>query len=223
MSYVLNVDEQMPMYFYVFVDGLSPMQKHNFRLRKGIVSGAFLNLGIDNDFIAKYQSGDADYLPFIPNFKTDIHSPSSYSMQTTLNYSLEYNAELFRKQNNDTKIYPSRLSCVYAFGDMETCIAVSKEHGWNINSVKKFKLEPNPLDLNRVVKVNMEIVSLMRSVGWNATFSQSDIDHIWQHYWKGRGDLRLEVPAADMSSMKTVNSDVIWEYLIEGQLTQVAE
>lgn len=98
-------------------------------------------------------------------------------------------------------------------------------YGWNIDTVKKFRLEPDfeELGLTRVIKVNMEIVSLMRSIGWNASFSQEDIDSIFLNYWSGCDNLQLEVHGDDMHSRKTLESGLIWKYLIEGRLVQVAE
>lgn len=221
----MNTNEDLPEFFYIFVDGLSPVQKINFKLRNGIVSGAFLNLGLANgDFLSKYQSGEVDYLPFVNNTETDINSPSSYNLAVTRDYTLEYNAELARKYYDKTKKYPCRLSCVYAFGDMDTCNKVSEMYGWNINTVRKFKIEPDfeQLKLTRVIKVNMEVVSLMRSIGWSASFSQKDQDSIWRHYWGGGDNLQLEIHEDDMSTRKIVESGLIWEYLIEGRLNQVS-
>lgn len=98
----MNTDENLPEYFYIFIDGLSPAQKINFKLRNGIVSGVFLNV-IGRDFLSKYQSGDIDYLPFVDNTETDINSTSSYNLSVTRDYTLEYNAELTRRQYDETK------------------------------------------------------------------------------------------------------------------------
>ncbi len=154
---LLNLNEKIPDTFYVFVNMNNIMTKHNLEVTKGFTSGAFGQLIFD-DFAIKYLDGTVDYLPFIPNPNKDVQMVSVFYNNITSDYRTEYNCELYRRYKFPT--YPSRLSAFYAFGDYETCLKVSKIHHWNISTVKKFKLEQSPF--NRVVKVNMEIVSLER-------------------------------------------------------------
>jgi len=51
--------------------------------------------------------------------------------------------------------------------------------------------------------------------------SMQNIDQIWQSYWKGVGNIRLELPDGENFSRNIRDSGVIWEYLIEGCLQPV--
>lgn len=163
------------------------------------------------------MAGTVDYLPFIPNPNKDVQMVSVFYNNITSEYRTEYNCELHRRYNFQT--YPSRLSAFYAFGDYDTCVAVSKKHHWNINTVKKFRLEPSPF--NKVVKVNMEIVSLERYANRVSMLDQETQNIIWQSYWTGYGDFPMELPT--IHGRQVFNSGIIWEYLVEGRLTLIED
>lgn len=186
--------------------------KHNIENTKSIFSGAFGQLSVGDSFVTKYLEGTVDYLPFVQNENSDANMISMFSNNVTSGYRTEYNCELYRKYNNPK--YPSRLSACYAFGDYETCIEVSKKYHWDLSTVKKFKLLPN--DFNRVVKVNMEIISLERTANKISMTSEETQNHIWSSYWNGIGNIKLELPTVE--GRKIFDSGVIWEYLIEGRL-----
>ena len=54
---------------------------------------------------------------------SDNRSPSPYMLSAINDYRIEYDAEVFREKNYP--LYPSRLSALYAFGDLETSKYVS--------------------------------------------------------------------------------------------------
>lgn len=209
---ILNSKDILPTEFYIFVNMQNIMTKHNIENTKSIFSGAFGQLSLGDEFVTKYLNGTVDYLPFIPNKNSDTSMVSMFNNNITSEYRTEYNCELYRKSNNPT--YPSRLSACYAFGDYETCIEVSEKYGWNLSTVRKFKLLSDPF--NRVVKVNMEIVFLERTANRISMTGQETQNKIWDSYWKGIGNIKLELPKVE--GRKEFNSGVIWEYLVEGRL-----
>ena len=209
---ILNSKDILPTDFYIFVNMQNVVTKHNIDNTKSIFSGAFGQLSLGDDFSTKYLEGTVDYLPFVPNKDSDASMISMFNNNITSEYRTEYNCELHRKFNNPK--YPSRLSACYAFGDYETCVEVSKKHNWNLSTVRKFTLLPSLY--NRVVKVNMEIVSLERTANRISMTSQQTQNSIWSSYWNGIGNIKLELPTVD--GRKEFNSGVIWEYLIEGRL-----
>ena len=209
---LLNLNEDIPQDFFVFVNFKNVVTEHNLRVTKTFTSGAFAQLHMI-DFAKKYIANTIDYLPFIPNPSPDVKILSIFNVGITSEYRTEYNAELSRKYNFPN--YPSRLSAVYAFGDKETCRIVSNKYHWDINTVRRFRLNPNPL--NKVVKVNMEIVSLERHANSISMMNADTINNIWQSYWTGFGNIVMELPIAN-GGRKEFHSEVIWEYLIEGQL-----
>jgi len=163
-------------------------------------------------FLKKYQEGTATYLPFLPT-GSDCNVFSPYCLTAINNYRVEYDAEICRKAYYPK--YPSRLSAVYAFGDYETCEKVVKIHpDWrDLSTLKKFRLIETPL--TRVIKVNMEIVTLAQKAYRISSISQSDLDNLWKHYWNGGGNFQMELPDVNFSRTKH-DSGEIFEYLIEG-------
>lgn len=215
---LLNVDEEIPEYFYIFLDfngTFGFMHENNFNLTKKIFSGAVINSEISTDYRVRYLKGEQQYLPFVLSENRPL-SQTSFSFNVVNNYLLEYNLELYRYAYANK--YPSRLSAVYAFGDFETCVKVSNLYNWDINTVKKFKLVSNTLvkDLVRVSKNNMQIISFMRGLDCTS-FSREDQHEIYTHYWNGEGDLKL------MKDNKEYNTGEIYEYLVEGILELVEE
>lgn len=139
----------------------------------------------------------------------DNKALSPYFLTAINDYRIEYDAEMHRMAKHS--LYPSRLSSIYAFSDMNTCHQVSMKYGWPLNSVKKFRLKENPF--NRVIKVNMEHVSLAR-LAYKISMI-TNVSCIWESYWSGIGNIMLELPEAG-GGRKRYESGVIWEYLIEG-------
>jgi hypothetical protein len=212
MENLLNIDETIPDEFYVFINFQNIQAKYNLETNNYIFSSAFAYSVINKEFIEKYVNGTAQYLPFIQNEEKDLSIVSPFASNITSDYRTEYNAELYRYKN--FPLYPSRLSALYAFGNYDTCLEVSKKYGWDINTVRKFKLKLSPV--NRVIKVNMEIVSLDRMANRGSSSDFDTIDLVWKHYWTGEGEMKRELPVINGRQIR--NSGIIWEYLIEGVL-----
>lgn len=209
---LLNINEDCPIEFFIFVNTLNPVTEHNLELTGCFSSAAFASISISPEFLQKYQSGKIRYLPYEP-CEMDQLAISQYYLSAINDYRIEYDAEICRE--NNYSLYPSRLSALYAFGDFDSCQKVSKKYGWDIRSVRRFWLKEN--QLNRVVRVNMEIVSLARHAYRISSISTTEIDSLWSSYWSGIGNISMRLPTPGFTR-KTYDSDVIWEYLIEGSV-----
>lgn len=218
---LINLDEDCPKVFYVFI-GLgnsiySKINYYNYKSNNSLISGGFKNLvNIDiNDFIM----GNIIYVPFIPNSTTFL-SPTSHLMSVINTYQVEYILEFYRKQE-----YPSRFSCLYAFGDYESCEKASRLYPkmFDLSKVKKFTLKITNTDLDKCIKVakcNMEIVTRM----WNcdiSSFDKDSISRISHAYWNGTGQVATERQNIEDGLYSQTISDVLYEYLIEGILEEV--
>ncbi|MBA7520522.1 hypothetical protein ES705_12618 [subsurface metagenome] len=201
--------------FYIFVDQYSPIAVLNLKNTKCFISAAYGYCSLNTNFLNKYLEGNVNYLPFGTHEK-DLPIISPYCLSAIKDYMVEYDAELCRK--NYYPKYPSRLSAIFAFGDYETCKKVDGKYGWGLSTVKKFRL--NIDNLTRVIKVNMEIVSLMRTAYILGFFDDKTKDDIWKNYWNGTGDIVLELPDVE-SERKIYRSSEIFEYLIEGKLVLI--
>ncbi|EGQ8476278.1 hypothetical protein FLL96_19405 [Vibrio cholerae] len=210
---LINVNEEIPEEFYVFVNFSSPIAVNNFRV--GAYTSAACSMWLNEETLRKYLDGSLNYLPFAPSERDPI-AISPYCLTAINDYRIEYDAEMFRKQH--FPLYPSRLSATYAFGDIETCYEVSRKYGWDISTVRKFKLLDTPL--NRVAKVNMDHVSLARHAYKVA--SMQNVDDLWHAYWTGIGNIQMELPDGPDFSRNIRDSGVIWEYLVEGCLKPIA-
>ncbi|MFZ2835820.1 MAG: hypothetical protein WAZ21_00670 [Candidatus Saccharimonadales bacterium] len=196
--------------------------KWNFKLSHTLTSASLTNAVLNEEMFLKYQEGAVDYTPFIPNPNLGIISPSSFSQREVSEYQIDYNAELYRKQHDETKLYPSRFACIFAFGSLEAAQKAADFCGWSMDSVKKFRL--NESFPTRVVKVNMQVISEMWAIGNGAVFDQAENEIIWSHYWRGGGELPLDIPDLKTGEdRETMNLGIIWEYLIDGQLEMVEE
>ena len=234
---LININENVPDEFFIFVNFQNIQTRHNVEKTKCIFSSAFLqyieevdksfaskhlkgvitafdpiNAGKKN-FAAKYINGKVNYLPFSYNWDSDIDFISMFNHNITNEYQTEYNCELHRYYNFPK--YPSRLSSCYAFGDYESCKLVSQKYGWKLDTIRKFKLIPH--EKNRVAKVNMEIISLQRLANNISMQDITTLNQVWSWYWNGNGELELELPGH--SGLRHIyKSGEIWEYLVEGIL-----
>jgi len=213
MPKLINIDEEVPAEFLIFVSQLNPTTYHNFNLIGQFSSGAFSSASLGNEYLQKYLKGQFRFLPYEPA-PMDAVMLSPYFMTAINDYRIEYDAEVYREKH--CPLYPSRLSAIYAFGDYETCVSVNKKYGWLLTDVHRFKLLDHPL--NRVAKVNMEHVSLARHA-YKVSMLQ-DVDRLWAGYWSGFDNLVLELPAPGYQR-KNYESGVIWEYLIEGAVQKI--
>lgn len=220
---LINMDEDCPKVFYVFI-GLgnsiySKMNYYNYKLNNSLISGGFKNLEISNIDINDFIMGNIIYAPFIPNSTTFL-SPTSHLMSVINSYQVEYILEFYRKRE-----YPSRFSCLYAFGDYESCEKASRLYPkmFDLSKVKKFKLKITNTDLDKCIKVakcNMEIVTRM----WNcdiSSFDKDSISRISYAYWNGTGQIATERQNIENGLYSQTISDVLYEYLIEGILEEV--
>lgn len=208
----MNLNEQLPSEFYIFVNLLNPITRHTLKSTK-VFSSAVLPF-INNNNINKYKDGSINYLPFISNNNKDFGSLSIFCYNIINDYRVEYDAEICRMHYYPR--YPSRLSATFAFGDYSSCIEANRKNDWNLDEVKKFKLISN--QLNRVVKVNMEIVSLAREAYNRGSILPNDVNEVWNAYWSGLGNIAIEVPALNLRDRVVLHSGVIYEYLIEGMV-----
>ncbi len=206
----MNKDEACPEIFFIFVNRLNPITCHNLKFTKCFHSAAFTNCLMDSDFLQKYQDGTAKYLPFIPN-GLDVKIFSPYMLSAINDYRVEYDCEVYRKHHYP--LFPSRLSSIFAFGDYESCKKVSEKYKWNLQEVKKFRLIKH--ELNRVVKANMEHISLARHAYKISTIQSAH--ELWKSYWDGDSEFSLELPTHDFKR-QIISSGLIWEYLIEGKV-----
>lgn len=220
-----------PDEFFVFVNQASFWTRHNLGITGRFVSagfGAAFPEEVPAGTVAQwgpgpsatpadqvrgaYLAGTLDYLPFAPN-TAYFGWPTPFVSGVTTDYRVEWDAEVARRAHFPA--VPSRLSAIYAFGDMATCHEVSVKHGWNISEVQRFRLVPH--EGNRAHRVNMEIVSLMRSAYRRGMWTPDQLDAIWRSYWSGGGALQLELPI-DGVRFEAVDSGEISEYLVEGVL-----
>jgi hypothetical protein len=218
-SKTMNTRENLPEYFYLFVDMDNPITYLNLNTTKCLFSSVIGDLFIPEIF-KSYMDGTIDYLPFVLNPNVARKSMSMYQNTVTSEYRTEYNCEIFRKTY--FSLFPSRLSAIYAFGDYESCKKAIEMHHksydyWNIDSIKKFKLEDNPF--NRVVKVNMEIVSWERTANRISSLDQNTQKLIWSTYWSGKTGDAFDLPL--INNREIFKIETLWEYLIEGRIKLV--
>jgi len=198
--------------FFVFVNFVRGIARHNLRFTKQFTSAAWSAAVSDADFLHKYVAGTASYAPFVAAMP-DCHFISPFSLTAMSTYRVEYDAERTRLVKHP--LAPSRLSAMYAFGDLATCEQVSKKYGWDLSQVRQFRLDRDLL--TRVQKCNMEIVSLARR---EAEFppSQEFLDALWDAYWSGKATFQFDVREGETFKQQVVDPGEIWEYLIEGRL-----
>jgi hypothetical protein len=206
---------KVPETLFVFIDESLPAAVHNLRFTGQMASRAAMGWG-DPDFVNRYQRNEIDWLPFISNPNTTPWL-SFHSARLISSYAVEWGAEVSRRLHYPEK--PSRLSALYAFGDLDSCARAARLHRWSIETVRAFRVVKHPL--TRVAKVNMEIVSAARRAYVVSSLDEQAQDKLWRAYWSGSGDVQMDLPAAEPGHRVTVNSGVIWEYLIDGMLQLV--
>jgi hypothetical protein len=201
----------IPEEFFIFVDQSHPMAQHNYRLTKTFTS-RFADRLYTAEGRRALDDGQIDPMPFAPNPNADP-SLSPFAVRAMNDYRIEWDAELCRKAIVPQA--PSRMSAVFAFGDVESCVAVNNAYGWGLESVRKFVLvDP---EHSRVARVNMEIISLMRATYPLAAWQPEHLHEIWRNYWTGGEELTVETPdLGDGQNWTPWSCGVVWEYLIEG-------
>lgn len=202
---------EWPEDFLIFVDQGNLVAQHNYRFTKTF-SSRFADRLYTVEGRQSLDAGEIDPMPFAPNPRADP-SLSPFALKAMNDYRVEWDAELARRAF--TPRAPSRMSAVFAFGDRESCEAVNQAYGWPLESVRRFRLVD--ADHSRVVRVNMEVVSLMRATYPRAAWAPEDLHHIWRHYWTGGPELTVQTPdPRNAQSWTNWSCGVVWEYLIEG-------
>jgi hypothetical protein len=203
-----------PSTYWIAVDDDFPLAAWQLRTTGQIVSAAFAMLDLDASFQSKYEAGTVDYLPFTDtNPGWDLRAMSPYFVRVLTSYGVEYNAELVRRQVDGR--LPSRLSATFACGTKTAALKLAALENYR-RTVRKFELVEHAL--NRVCRVNMDIVSMMRETSRSATWNPPELEAIWKHYWSGGGGLEVEVPSVRLGERKRIEVGATWEYLIEGVL-----
>lgn len=199
-----NLDpSEHPDPFFIFVSQSSPT--------------TWLNFNLNGAFFSTPATGSADdFLPFVPN-PNFAGSLSPFLANVMTDYRLEWDAEHARRAHAPEA--PSRLGAVFAFGSYADCQRVSQIHGWDLAQVERFRPALGvPIAVRRV---NMEIVSLMRSAYTLAAWDAQSLDAIWSAYWRGEATITVDVPAPPPQLRQQATCNCIWEYLIDGRVEKV--
>jgi hypothetical protein len=207
---------EAPPELFIFVDRTSLATRNNYELTGGFTSRC-AELIATPDGARQYDAGEIDLLPFRQN-PDQYPFLSPFVLRLITEQWIEYEAERLRRTLCPWA--PSRMSAVYAFGDREACVEVASKYGWDLRSVRRFKpLMELPL---RAIRVNMEIVSLMRGIYRLASWDVEASNHIWSQYWLGSENLQLDTPGTEgFGTRRTWNSGAIWEWLIEGRVASL--
>lgn len=204
---LINITGAIPNEFFIFVHFSTPETARSLSVHNGFISPS-CEMWSHPEMLEKYKKNIIDNLPLVENEKIDIKRYSPFLASKIKDYLIEVEIERFRLEHYPH--CPSRLTSIFAFGDVDTCNNVIALHNWQRQSLRKFQLIDN--EHNRVAKVNMSIVSYVSSF-YNAI--PKDIrGKFWDLYWSGKHsvlDLGNNVPPFP--------KDIIWEYLIEGQVT----
>ncbi len=203
----MNTNENIPEILYVFQlyddTPIGKIYRENFETTKTIKSAGIYNL-LKDDYRNKFVNGDIEYVDILNNNFSNRLSKFGFE-----NINNEFEVELERYRMKKYKTYPSRLSCIYAFGDYETCKLVSQIYKWSLDEIKEFKI----INLHSACKVHMEIVSYLK--GKMQNFSFEEIEKYYDKYWKGE---RIDKISIDN---KMLSVSPIYEYLIEGEIKEV--
>lgn len=221
---VINCQEVAPKYYYIFINRNNKKFFNQSYYNNYLLSNKIITNGIANSFHneikrTNFINGDIAYLPFIRN-NVLIQCTSPFMFRIINRYNIEHNLEYFRQ--NEYKTYPSRLSGIYAFGDIDSCKKISNDRNWKIEDVKKFKLED--IEINKyakIVKCNFKMIGLMEHIDLPA-FPQDEQEKIYYHYWNGGGDFKVLVPTVDDINGKEVSCGTLYEFIIEGILEEVS-
>ena len=223
---LLNIDEEAPEEFYIFINNGSSIHSqinyHNYKLGAPLISGGFKNIMFMPEKIEDFIKGNIVYAPFVPNTITFM-SPTSHMYSVINSYNVEYILEYTRDAK--FRVFPSRFSCLYAFGDYESCVIASEYYKWNLKNVKKFRLKKMNNELDdciKIIKCNMEIVTRM----WNCnieSFERESIDRIASAYWCGVDNVATQRQDLETGENIITPARVLHEYLIEGILEEATE
>jgi hypothetical protein len=213
----------LPDEFFVFVTSQSPHVVWNIERIKNISSVAVAAYATDESLRQRYDAGEDEWLPFIPN-PSYPGFQSSQTMRTTTNYRAEYHAECVRRRW--FKHAPSRLSAVFAWGSLdEAREAASRPNSrYRGRRLKRCVLRAPPL---RTLRANSEIIPLARRLESTGASTPELIESIWSTYWSGSGD---QVGFNTVSSSNLIDredvwsrDEPLWEWLLDASLDVVDE
>ncbi|WP_206668815.1 hypothetical protein, partial [Stutzerimonas nosocomialis] len=85
---LINVDEEAPDTFYIFVNQFNPITLHNFNLTQTFFSGAAASCS-DEGFARKYIAGKVRYLPYEPCHH-DVLAIPPYFLTAINDYRIEH-------------------------------------------------------------------------------------------------------------------------------------
>ncbi|QJT10219.1 hypothetical protein [Oceanidesulfovibrio marinus] len=204
----------IPSTFYMFCQR-NHLMVNNLQYTGGITSNGIATATVSPEATASYLSGDMPYIGFGPIHGRENIIPSYFHLSVLSEYYVEYALEYVR--SGHFKTYPSRVTCFFAFDDMDFCHKASAIYGWNLNEVKIFNLVPSPL--NKYARCDMEIVTIMRAFQPYGTPFEL-FETAAHRYWSGQsgfGDIfhRFQV------NEPPPEREPIWETLIEGRLQLV--
>lgn len=203
----------IPEVFYLFTNRNRFGRAEPSAASGSYVSAAFAACEVDERFAAKYRNGTANYLPYLPQ-ESDLPSVPTHILSTDTGFRAEYDAENVRREYYP--FAPSRVSALYAFGDEETCKRAHDYYAWDIKRVVTARLRLGK-DV-RIWRVNMEIISILREA-YATTQAVGHYDDAWRSYWTGEGNIAIRLPRGiTHSGRKSVNTGIMWQYLIEGRL-----
>ncbi|EBZ5775257.1 hypothetical protein EC412_23955 [Salmonella enterica subsp. enterica serovar Redlands] len=217
----LNTEEIVPDIFYIFVNKANNSARQQYE-----TSGVFYSTGYasifypDRRFFNAYSEGTLDFIDSAnnPHLVPQI-SPFCSGVTGTAHYPLEHAFEVYRREHY--RYFPSRLSAVYAFGDINTCENVEALYHWNIKEVRQFELLLNiegqiiseQFPSQRITKHNMEIISFLRG---NGGVNYPHLNDAMEMYWSGCGEIELPDIEGNIRHI-----DVIHEYLVDGMVKRM--
>lgn len=201
----INTDEEIPEELYIFQffenTPIGRIYKESFDRSQKIFSAGISNL--ENPiFKEKFLNGEINYTDILnENFSCRL---TKFGFEN-INNEFEVVVENYRK--NNFPHYPSRLSCIYAFEDFDTCKLVSQLYKWDLNEVKKFKI----VKLHSACKTHMEIISTYKPDPQLIT----NLNDCLKKYWMGEKIEEI------LLNNKRLSVAPIYEYLIEGVLEEI--
>ncbi len=218
MPKLMNCEAEYPQEFFLFSNRLSIATQRARRDSKRVSSGAFSSLG-DPELAAKYDAGTLKYLPYVRAANDKINN-SPYFLAPTNDYRIEHDCELVRAHRYPQ--YPSRFSAVFTFGDYETCQEVHGKYrrSWPMESVKKCRLIENPR--NRVVRVNIEYLTVARQIYKLPGVQVADIARFWDEYWSGNRRISFDFVTNPAHPTHHFEAGCFWNYIIEGEMDILA-
>jgi hypothetical protein len=213
---------RLPDDFYVFVTSDHPVVLWNVDRIKNISSAAAAAYS-DKSFRMRYDVGDDQWFPFVPNPEYDGFL-SWQALRTTTNYRAEYHAESVRCRGFRTA--PSRLSAIFAWGSLEEARAAASQQGgrYRGKALKRCVLRAPPL---RALRANSHIVPLARKLESSGASTPELVDMIRDTYWSGSGQ-RVglnRVSSSDLTTREDVWSrdEPLWEWLLDASLEVVED